>query len=105
MRDTLNSLMSHLGGVDFASETQKLVSRRISVLEAELIYIEDTIARARQEGLEPDPLTAELYGRLADRQRRLADPLGWHRTPRDVSPSLHDIAIEIAANKQKSGTS
>ena len=25
-----------------------------------------------------------LYGTLADRQRRLAEPLGWQRTQRDV---------------------
>lgn len=91
VRDTLGNLMAHLGGADIASETQKLASRRVSVLEAELIYLEDTFATARQEGREPDPAMLDLYGRLADRQRRLSDPLGWRRTPRDLGPSLGDL--------------
>ena len=48
----------------------------------------------RAAGGEPDPATVDLYGRLADRQRRLADPLGWQRTPRDVTPSLSDLLRE-----------
>ena len=85
MKDTLRSLVVHCGGADMVSETQKLAARRVSVLEAELIYLEDKFASARQQGEEPDPMTLDLYGRLADRQRRLADPLGWHRAQREVS--------------------
>lgn len=91
MNDTLGALMAHLGGADMVSETQKLASRRVSFLEAELIYLENEIATIRQEGGEPDPNKLDLYGRLADRQRRLSDPLGWRRTPRDLGPSLGDL--------------
>ena len=84
-RDTLANMMSHLGGADLASETQKLAARRVSVLESELIYLEDYIATERQAGREPDDAKLDLYGRLADRQRRLADPLGWQRQQRDVT--------------------
>jgi hypothetical protein len=31
----------------------------------------------------------------------LADPLGWQRTPRDVTPSIADIAAEIEASKHE----
>lgn len=84
MKDTLRQLIVHCGG-DLISETQKLAARRVSVLEAELIYLEDGFASVREAGGEPDPATLDLYGRLADRQRRLADPLGWRRAQREVS--------------------
>ena len=85
VKTTLRSLVVHCGGSDMVSETQKLAARRVSVLEAELVHLEDRFAAAREQGEEPDPLTLDLYGRLADRQRRLADPLGWHRAQREVS--------------------
>ena len=100
VRDTLGNLMSHLGGADLASETQKLAARRVSVLESELIYLEDYIATERQEGREPDDAKLDLYGRLADRQRRLADPLGWQRTARVVGQSLGELLQQDHARQQ-----
>jgi hypothetical protein len=101
MREALANLVAHAGGADVVSETQKLAARRVAFLEAELVYLENEVATVRQAGGEPDPARLDLYGRLADRQRRLADPLGWHRTPRDVTPTLHEIAAGIAARKQE----
>jgi hypothetical protein len=95
MRDTLRSLEVHCGGE--LSETQRLAARRVSTLEAELVYLEDKFAQARAEGREPDIAELDLYGRLADRQRRLADPLGWERTPRDVTPDPLEYARERAS--------
>ena len=94
MRDTFECLLVHCGGADFVSETQRLVARRIGTLEAELVFMEDKFAATRATGGEPDPVAVDLYGRLADRQRRLADPLGWQRTPRDVTPDPLDYARE-----------
>jgi hypothetical protein len=95
MKETLQSLYAH-GGGDL-SETQRLAARRISTLEAELIFLEDKFAQARAEGREPDIDTLDLYGRLADRQRRIADSaLGWQRTPRDVTPPLRQYLSERA---------
>jgi hypothetical protein len=92
MRDTYSALINvHLGGMDVASETQRLMARRISTLEAELVFLEDKFAAIRAAEGEPDASTLDLYGRLADRQRRLADPLGWHRTARPIGPSLSTI--------------
>jgi hypothetical protein len=91
LRDTLRSLEVHCGGE--MSETQRLAARRVSVLEAELCYLEDAFAATRAAGGEPDVARLDLYGRLADRQRRLADPLGWQRTPRDITPPLGLAAI------------
>jgi hypothetical protein len=67
------------------SETQKLAARRVATLEAELIFLEDKFGLIRQNGDEPSPVDVQLYGQLADRQRRLSDPLGWHRAQREVS--------------------
>jgi hypothetical protein len=97
VKDTLGGLMAHCGGAGMVSETQKLAARRVSVLEAELIHLEDNFAIAREQGREPEPAALDLYGRLADRQRRLADPLGWQRTARDVGPSLGDFMRLAAA--------
>ena len=68
-------------------------------MEAELVFIEDSFAAIRAAGGEPDANKVDLFGRLADKQRRLADPLGWQRTPRDVTPTLGEIASEIEAAK------
>jgi hypothetical protein len=84
-RDTLQALLTHCGGADAVSETQRLAARRVSVLEAELIFLEDQFALTREQGGEPEPATLDLYGRLADRQRRLSEPLGWRRSQREVS--------------------
>ena len=84
MRETFNALITHCGGADTVSEPQRMLARRIATLEAVLVYLEDDFAAAYAEDNTPDPTVLALYGTLADRQRRLADPLGWQRTPRDV---------------------
>lgn len=76
------------------------MARRVGTLEAELVFIEDKFAAIRAAGGEPDIATLDLYGRLADRQRRLSDPLGWRRMQRDVSPTLAEIATEIEDEKR-----
>ena len=76
-----------------------LMARRVGTLEAELVFIEDGFARTRAEGGEPEPALLDLYGRLADRQRRLADPLGWQRRSKDVTAV--PTAEEYFARKQK----
>jgi hypothetical protein len=89
-KDTLQICWS-IAGADDASETQKLMCRRVAVLETELVYLEEQFAAAREAGGEPDAAKVDLYGRLANRQRRLAECLGWQRTPRDIGPSLGDL--------------
>ena len=90
MRDCLGNLIAHLGGADTASETQKLGAWNASVLQAELVYLADSIAKIREDGGVPSAATIDLFGRLANQQRRLLEPLGWYRQPRDVV-SLADL--------------
>lgn len=95
-RDTINAIVNgHLAGADQASETQLLMARRVGTLEAELIHLEDKFARTRAEGGEPEPALLDLYGRLADRQRRLADPLGWERRAKNVEPPSLDAYLAM----------
>jgi hypothetical protein len=91
LSETFRALIIHCGGEDVISEPQRLMARRIGTLEAELIFLEDEFAAARSLGQKPEHAMVELYGRLADRQRRLSDPLGWQRTARDVTPSLSEL--------------
>jgi hypothetical protein len=93
MRDTLSALLVHCGGGD-VSETKRLVARRVAVLESELVHMEDSFAKLRAEGAEPEPAAVDLYGRLSDRQRRLAEPLGWERTAREITPTLAEYLAQ-----------
>ena len=94
MRDQLAALLAHCGGN--VSETMRATCRRAAALEAELVHLEDAFARAHAEGGEPDASALDLYGRLADRQRRLHEVLGWQRTPRDITPMPLDYARQFA---------
>jgi septal ring factor EnvC (AmiA/AmiB activator) len=94
-RDTLRSLTTHCGGSEMLSETRRLAARRVSILEAELVHLEDGFAKIRAAGGEPDDSKLALYGQLADRQRRLSETLGWDRTMRDATPPTQTLnAVE-----------
>src|SRR5262245_64187504 len=98
LRDTMAAMVRHLGGEDRVSEVQRMTIRRVAALEAELIYMEDSIATTRQNGGAPEPELLDLYARLGNAQRRHLEPLGWTSVPRDVTPSLS----EILASEEKS---
>ena len=88
MRDVRDALYVHLGGEDHISETQRLVVRRVSTFEAEMIFLEDKFAQIRHAGGEPERDDLILYNTLANGQRRFLEALGWQRMPHDVTPSL-----------------
>jgi hypothetical protein len=69
----------------------------VSVLESELTFLEEKFAQVRAAGGEPDAAALDLYGRLADRQRRLSEPLGWERTPRDIETLDEYLASGVHA--------
>lgn len=95
MRDQLAALIAHLGGADHTTETLRATARRAACLEAELVHLEDRFAQIRADGDEPDASALDLYGRLADRQRRLHEVLGWQRTARDVTPTVDQYARQL----------
>ena len=87
VKDTFEAMVEHCGGQDYISEPKRMASRRAAVLETELCFLEDRMARIRQEGGEPDAALLDLYGRLAGHQKRANECVGFERTQRDVSPT------------------
>jgi hypothetical protein len=95
MRDTMDAMLSHLGGPDNVTEPQRMAIRRIALLETELVHFEDTIGRERCEGRAPLPEVLDLYARLSNAQRRFCEALGWQRVPRDATMDIRSY-IEAA---------
>jgi hypothetical protein len=93
-RDMLDVVHEHLGGIDHASELEKLTARRIATLECELRYQEVTLALCRHKGEAPPDELLDLYSRCTNTQKRLFEMIGLHRRQRDVTP---DIRSYIAA--------
>jgi hypothetical protein len=100
MRDTLNAMLVHVGGEDYATEPQRMLSRRVAALEAELIFLEDGFARRRSEGGAPDTADLDLYSRMASAQRRLLEAVGLGRVARDVTPDPLTYAADFAARRR-----
>jgi hypothetical protein len=94
MRDTLASLVTHCGGIEEVSETKRLAARRVAVIEAELVFLEDKFAQLRAAGDEPDAAAIDLYARVANQQRRLSEALGWERRARDITPNLDQYTAQ-----------
>lgn len=88
-RDTAQALTEHLGGDDRVSEAQRLLIRRCTALEVELLALESRFAQARERGNDPEPTDLDRYARLANGQRRFVEALGLQAMPRDVTPDLH----------------
>jgi hypothetical protein len=89
-------LAHHLSDVPDASAAEAAIIRRASVLIVELERMERQFALAG----EADPMTLDLYGRVAGNTRRLLEAVGLKRRPRDVTPSLAEYLNHI--NKQPS---
>ena len=90
MRDTIHAMHAHLGGEDNVSAPQHMLARRVAAMEAELIHLEDHLARTRTKGKAPAPNALDLYSRMAGQQRRILEAIGLDRVPRDVtSPRRH----------------
>jgi len=97
LRDTYQAMVSHCGGPDYISEPRRMASRRSAVLETELVFLEDRMARLRQEGKEPDPTLLDLYARLAGQQKRQNEAVGYDRQQRDITPSIEEYSRMVAA--------
>jgi hypothetical protein len=83
-RDVNAQLICDRGGMDVASEAEKLIIRRASVIEAELLRYEKDFAEAGQA----DANQFDLYLRAAGHQRRLLETVGLERKARDITPDL-----------------
>jgi hypothetical protein len=96
LRDLIALHLSDLGGDDAVSEAERSIVRRVATLTVELERMESGFALAG----EALPVQIDLYQRTANSLRRLLEAIGIERRQRDVSPSLADIADEIAAEEE-----
>ena len=95
LRDLIALHLSDLGGDDAVSEAERSIVRRVATLTVELERMESGFALAG----EALPGQIDLYQRTANSLRRLLEAIGIERRQRDVTPSLADIADEIAAEE------
>ena len=86
-RDTLDAMVNHCGGQDVISEPKRMISRRSSVLEVELLHMEDQMAQVRASGGIPEPALLDLYSRLSNTQRRHLEAIGIDKAVIDITPS------------------
>jgi hypothetical protein len=96
LRDLIALHLSDLGGDDAVSEAERSIVRRIATLTVELERMEGGFALAG----EALPGQIDLYQRTANSLRRLLEAIGLERRKRDVTPTLADIADEIAAEEE-----
>jgi hypothetical protein len=94
-KDILREHVADLGGVDNCSAAERSIIRRAAVLTTELERLETKFATAGQA----DAGDLETYQRCANSLRRLLEAVGLQRRPRDISPTLSEIAREIEAEK------
>ena len=88
-RDLVTAHEQDLGGVGTLSEAQSSLIRRVATIEIELEQLEGKLSKGEAVDLDG-------YTRASSHLRRILETLGLKRAPRDVTPSLADIASEMA---------
>jgi hypothetical protein len=86
-KDIIAAHLSDLGGADNASEAERSIIRRASVLTVELERLEVKFALAGEAGT----ADLDLYQRTAGNLRRLLEAVGLQRRAKDVEPTLADL--------------
>jgi hypothetical protein len=83
-------LAQHLGDKPDATAAEQAIIRRAAVLIVECERLERQFALAG----EADPMTLDLYGRVAGNMRRLLESVGLERRARDTGITLGDLLKE-----------
>jgi hypothetical protein len=89
----VGAVLADTGGAENVSEIQRQLIAKFATLALQL----EAMEAAAIEGNEID---LDLFGRCAGHLRRIAEALGLERVARDVTPTLADIADEIAAEEE-----
>jgi hypothetical protein len=87
-RKLIDEIEGDLGGNGSLSTGERQLVQRAAVLGA---LLTDTESR----WIEGEPIDPTAYCTVVNAQRRLFETIGLKRTPRDISPSLSDIATEL----------
>ena len=93
-KDLAAAHISDLGGPSILSQAQMSLCRRAAVLEVELERIEGQLSLGKEADL-------DTYNRIAGGLRRILETVGLRRVSRDLTPTLAEIAAEIAAQKRE----
>src|SRR5450759_1345103 len=83
-----------LGGESALSEFQLGLVGTAATMRCELERLEGRLSLG-------EAVDNERYGRIAGHYRRIVETLGIERRARDVTPTISDIANEIAASKRE----
>jgi hypothetical protein len=97
LKATYRALIQHCGGEDAASDTQRMACRRIGALEAELVHLEDRIARLRRSRREPPHSLLQSYVSLTAQQHRLNKEIGWDRHSKPLNDEPKDLQAYLAS--------
>jgi hypothetical protein len=87
--------IADLGGEDMVSAAERSLIRRAATLTVELEILE--LRFAKKSGASDKDL--DLYIRATGGLRRLLETIGLKRVARDVTPTLNDIARDIAGKR------
>ncbi len=95
-KSTYRALLAHLGGEDQVTDVQRIVCRRCATIEAELVHLEDRIAKLRRSRKEPPHSLLQSYTSLTAQQLRLTKEIGWDRHSKAVNEP-HDLQSYLAS--------
>lgn len=96
-KSTYRALLAHLGGEDATNDMQRIACRRCATLEAELVMIEDRIAKLRRSRKEPPASLLASYASLTAQQMRLSKALGWDRKTKAINDEPGDLQSYLAS--------
>lgn len=99
-KSTFRALIAHLGGDDATNDMQRIACRRCATLEAELVMIEDRIAKLRRSRKEPPASLQATYASLTAQQHRLTKEIGWDRHAKPINEP-HDLQSYLASKTTK----
>jgi hypothetical protein len=93
-RDLQGLYADDLGGESALSEFQLGLVGTAATMRCELERLEGRLSLG-------EAVDTDMYGRIAGHYRRIVETLGIERRARDVTPTISDIANEIAASKRE----
>ncbi|WP_234684680.1 hypothetical protein [Bradyrhizobium monzae] len=96
LKATYRALIAHCGGDDAVTDPQRIACRRIGALEAELVHIEDRLARLRRARKEPPQSLLQTYASLTAQQLRLSREIGWLRHAKALNDEPQDLHSYLA---------
>ncbi|WP_407186702.1 hypothetical protein [Bradyrhizobium centrosematis] len=104
LKATYRALIQHCGGDDAVTDPQRIACRRIGALEAELVHIEDRLARLRRSRKEPPQSLLQSYASLTAQQLRLSREIGWERHAKPLNDEPQDLHSYLARRSASHGS-